>query len=64
MVIFLDLAVTGSLLDLDVVLCGRVDVCVSDQIGMMKHLMLNRLLELEKRLLRQTYELLQACETK
>jgi hypothetical protein len=63
MVIFLALADDGSLLDLRVVRRGRVAVRVHDLIGTMRYLMLSRLLEPEMRLLRQTYGLLQACET-
>jgi hypothetical protein len=61
MVIFLDLADDGSLLDLHVVRRGRVAVRVHGLIGTMRYLMLILLLEL--RLLRQTYVMLQACET-
>ncbi len=62
MVIFLDLADDGSLLDLHVVLRGLVAVRVHDLIGTMRYLMLNLQLELVTRLLRQTYVMLQACE--
>jgi hypothetical protein len=63
MVIFLDLADDGSLLDLHVVRRGRVAVRVHDLIGTMRYLMLSRLLEPVTRLLRQTYVKLPACET-
>jgi hypothetical protein len=61
MVIFLDLADDGSLLDLHVVRRGRVAVRVHGLIGTMRYLMLILLLEL--RLLRPTYVMLQACKT-
>ena len=63
MVIFLDLADDGSLLDLHVVRRGRIAVRVHDLICTMRCLMLSHLLEPEMCLLRQTYGLLQACET-
>ena len=63
MVIFLDLADDGSLLDLHVVRRGRVAVRVHDLIGTMRYLMQSLQLELVMRLLRQTYVMLQACET-
>ena len=62
MVIFLDLA-DESLLGLHVVLCSCVDFRVHDLIGTMRYLMLSLQLELVTRLLRQTYVMLQACET-
>jgi hypothetical protein len=62
MVIFLDLADGGSLLDLPVVLRGRDFVRVHDLTGTMRYLMLNLQLELVTRLLRQRYVMLQACE--
>ena len=62
MVIVLGL-VAGSLLDLHVVRRGRVAVRVHDLIGTMRYLMQSLQLELVMRLLRQTYVMLQACET-
>ena len=62
MVIFLNLA-GESLLGLHVVRRGRVAVRVHDLIGTMRYLMQSLQLELVMRLLRQTYVMLQACET-
>ncbi len=58
MVIFRNLVVDGSFLDLHVVFRGRVAVPVHDLIGMMRYPMLSLQLELVTHLLRQTYAML------